>query len=183
MDLHDETARRDGIYPNVISGFHQRATRGRVLHFSAPEKWRRTSRPLSNHPKGRSSKTGHGRRETILLVDEDEGLRDLEKTVLASNGYNVLTAKDGEQAMRMFSRYRSDISLVFADIALPKLRGDRLLQKMRKIDPQVRVIFAGGYVDAQVRSELLDAGAMECIQKPGSAGDIMAMIQGALNHH
>ena len=177
MRLHDGMARRDGAYPNVFSSFHQRADGERVLHLAAGGKSNRLSGASRLLPPGDTQ----GLRETILVVDEDEVLRNLEKHVLASNGYKVLTAKDGQQAMKVFSRHRADIDLVFADIALPKLRGDRLLEKMRKINPQVRVIFAGGYVDERLKSQLLEAGAVECVQKPRSAGEIVAAVQVALN--
>lgn len=119
--------------------------------------------------------------QTILLVEKEPGLRNLVSEVVASRGYKVLTATDGEQAMKIFSRFHSDISLVFSDVALPKLDGDRLLEKMLKIDPHVRVIFSSGYCDDRLKSELLKAGAKDVLQQPQMPEELLTSIRHALN--
>ena len=118
--------------------------------------------------------------ETILLVEDEEVMRTLVTEVLSSSGYKVLTAEDGEQAMKIFSRFHSDIALVLSDIRLPKLGGDRMLKIMKRIDPRVPVVFETGYLNGQMKDRLRMAGARGFIQKPGVPADIIATIREVL---
>ena len=118
---------------------------------------------------------------TILLAEKEDAFRDLVKIIITSGGYNVLTAKDGKEAMKLFSRFHSEISLVFSDVRLPKLGGEDLLKRMRQIDPHVRVLFAGTYLNHEMESDLLRAGAMACIEKPQGSKQILDKIQDILS--
>jgi CheY-like chemotaxis protein len=117
--------------------------------------------------------------KTILLVESETALRKLMAEVLTSNGYKVITAGDGEQAARMFSRYHSEIGLVLSDVHLPKLAGDRLLRIMRKVDPRIPVVFETGYLDQDLKSTLLRAGAKGFIEKPQFPDAILASVREA----
>ena len=113
---------------------------------------------------------------TILLVDKDDTLRSLEKIVISSKGYNVLTAKDGVEAIRIFSRHHTQIRLVFSEVRLPNIGAEDLLRNLRRIEPDVRVLFAGSYLNPELTSQLLRAGAVGCIQKPQTSDGIIARI-------
>jgi PAS domain S-box-containing protein len=115
--------------------------------------------------------------ETILIVEDEEMLRDLLKTFLAGNGYTVLTAQNGEEGLEVFKQYRTEIALVLSDMGLPRLGGWEMFQQMKEIDSAVRVILASGYFDPNLKMDLLKAGAKDFIQKPYVPDNILRRIR------
>ncbi|HBO70158.1 MAG TPA: hypothetical protein DD658_08550 [Deltaproteobacteria bacterium] len=87
----------------------------------------------------------HRGKETVLLADDEEMIRDLGRQVLEIHGYTVLSAADGQQAIDMFVRYRKRIDLVLLDLSMPRLSGMEVLERIRKLDPGARVILSSGY--------------------------------------
>jgi two-component system cell cycle sensor histidine kinase/response regulator CckA len=104
--------------------------------------------------------------ETILIVEDEEMLRDLLKTFLTGNGYTVLTAQNGEEGLEIFRERGREISLVLSDMGLPRLGGWEMFQQMKEIDDGVKVILASGYFDPNLKMDLVKAGAKDFIQKP-----------------
>jgi two-component system cell cycle sensor histidine kinase/response regulator CckA len=103
---------------------------------------------------------------TVLLVEDEESLLDVLRLVLEANGYNVLTAMDGEEAVRVFEQERSRIAVVLSDMGLPRLGGWDALIRIKEIDPDAKVILASGFYETKLREEVLAAGAIDFIQKP-----------------
>jgi CheY-like chemotaxis protein len=122
-----------------------------------------------------------GGTETILVVEDEETLRDLISFVLEGKGYRVLTASDGEEGLRLFTEHMQDIALVLSDLGLPKISGEDLLKRVRQLKPGARVILASGYVEPGTKSELLKAGAVEIVQKPYVPVEILKKIREALD--
>lgn len=87
--------------------------------------------------------TGHG--ETILLVDDDKGILETGREVLEAIGYHVLVAADGEEAVKMFTAHQSDIALIIMDLVMPKMSGTSAAEKIREMDPDMKIIFCTGY--------------------------------------
>ncbi|HLA99799.1 MAG TPA: response regulator, partial [Bacteroidota bacterium] len=104
--------------------------------------------------------------ETVLIVEDEEMLRDLLKTFLSGNGYTVLTARNGEEGLEMFREHGKDIAIVLSDMGLPRLGGWEMFQQMKGIDDRVKVILASGYFDPSLKMDLVRAGAKDFIQKP-----------------
>jgi len=104
--------------------------------------------------------------ETVLIVEDEEMLRDLLKTFLTGNGYTVLTAQNGEEGLEIYRERRKEISLVLSDMGLPRLGGWEMFQQMKEMDDSVRVILASGYFDPNLKMDLVKAGAKDFIQKP-----------------
>jgi two-component system cell cycle sensor histidine kinase/response regulator CckA len=73
---------------------------------------------------------------------------------------------DGQAALEAFKRHRGEIALVISDVGLPKISGDQLYLAMRQMDPGVRTILASGYLEPEVRTEVLRAGVKAFLQKP-----------------
>jgi DNA-binding response OmpR family regulator len=107
-----------------------------------------------------------GGTETVLLVEDEEMLLDLLASILSSKGYNVLTASDGMEALRIYSEQPDRIALVISDMGLPKLGGWEMFCRMKEINKDVRAILASGYLDPNIRMEMIEAGAKDFIQKP-----------------
>jgi CheY-like chemotaxis protein len=122
-----------------------------------------------------------GGTESILLVEDEENLLELLKTVLESKGYHVLTAKDGVEAIQKYMQSKEKIDLVLTDIGLPKLDGAMVFWTLREINPNLNVILASGYLEPQLKSELFKAGAKEFVQKPYETNVILRKIREVLD--
>jgi PAS domain S-box-containing protein len=117
---------------------------------------------------------------TILLVEDEEMLRELGVTILEGEGYRVLAAKDGVEAVALFEAHRDDIGLVVCDLGLPRLGGREAFLKMKESRPGVRAIVASGYLEPTIRSEMLKAGVLDTIQKPYDFNELLAKIRSAI---
>jgi two-component system, cell cycle sensor histidine kinase and response regulator CckA len=106
------------------------------------------------------------RRQTILAVEDEEILLDLVKTLLEGEGYTVLTARDGEEALAIYVENHKEIAAVLSDMGLPMMSGWDLYLKMKEINPGVKVILATGYQTEAVKKELVELGAKDFIGKP-----------------
>jgi signal transduction histidine kinase/ActR/RegA family two-component response regulator len=115
--------------------------------------------------------------QTILLVEDEEMLRELGATTLEGEGYRVLTAKDGLEAMAVFEAHRNEIGLVICDLGLPRLSGRDVFMRMKEQRPNVRAIVASGYLEPNVRSEMLKAGVIDTIQKPYDFREMLEKIR------
>jgi PAS domain S-box-containing protein len=119
--------------------------------------------------------------ETILLVEDEDLLRDAAEEILVSSGYTVLTAGDGEQATQIYSQHKKDIALVVSDYGLPKLQGDEFFKNVKEMNPKVKAIFASGYLEPHLKTQLLNAGVKDFIQKPYIPAEILKKIREVLD--
>jgi two-component system, cell cycle sensor histidine kinase and response regulator CckA len=87
-----------------------------------------------------------GGRETILLVDDEDVVRDLGNSVLKNFGYDVIIAKDGLEAFELYKEKKEVISLVIADYSMPKMDGIETINQIHKINPEQKVILISGYI-------------------------------------
>jgi signal transduction histidine kinase/ActR/RegA family two-component response regulator len=115
--------------------------------------------------------------QTILLVEDEEMLRELGVSILESEGFRVLPAKDGVEAVALFESYSDEIGLVVCDLGLPRLGGREAFLKMKETKPDVRAIVASGYLEPTIRSEMLKAGVIDTIQKPYDFNDLLTKIR------
>jgi DNA-binding response OmpR family regulator len=125
--------------------------------------------------------SGSHERHTILIVEDDHSLRELLATFLEAAGYSVIQARDGEEAVAMFNVHRASIALVLTDMGLPKLGGWELFQQLRRIDPKAKVVMASGYMNPSIRNDMLEAGALDFIQKPYVPQHILQRIDELLH--
>jgi len=113
-----------------------------------------------------SPRTAAAGSETLLLVEDEEGVRKLLTTVLHKRGYNVLAACDGQEALRVFERHGSDIHLVLTDMVMPHMSGRELGEHLCRLRPDIKIIYMSGYTDdVLVRTGALGPG-MSFLQKP-----------------
>jgi two-component system cell cycle sensor histidine kinase/response regulator CckA len=115
--------------------------------------------------------------QTILLVEDEEMLRELGVSILESEGFRVLAAKDGVEAVALFETHCDEIGLVVCDLGLPRLGGREAFLKMKESRPGVRAIVASGYLEPTIRSEMLKAGVIDTIQKPYDFNDLLVKIR------
>lgn len=124
------------------------------------------------------STIGH---ETILLVEDEETVRDLGREVLESCGYTVLTANDGEQAIKLLAKKGSRISLMMTDVVMPNMGGRELAEHTALKYPKIKVLFSSGYDDrAIVQKGVLNEGT-NFIQKPFSFDELALKVRELLD--
>jgi len=112
---------------------------------------------------------------TVLLVEDEEMLRNLIATLLQSHGYSVITADNGIEALEQFKKFHKEIAVVLTDIGLPKMSGWDAFRAMKNIDPNVKAIFASGYLDQH--KELVSNGAKHFVQKPYVPSDLLKKLR------
>ncbi|MDD8017937.1 MAG: PAS domain S-box protein [Bacteroidota bacterium] len=122
-----------------------------------------------------------GGTETILLIEDEEMLRELLKAVLVSQGYRVLTAADGEEGVSVFSRHQKEVAVVITDMGLPKLSGREVFRNIRTINPKAKVIMASGFIEQNDKSEMLKAGVKLFVQKPYFPDEILRTLRSVID--
>jgi two-component system cell cycle sensor histidine kinase/response regulator CckA len=107
--------------------------------------------------------TGEG---TILLVEDEEGLRQLNARGLASRGYTVLEAANGVEAIEILERNGGKVDLVVSDVVMPEMDGPTLLRELRSRDPGLKIIFVSGYAEDAFKKHLPENGQFAFLAKP-----------------
>ena len=103
---------------------------------------------------------------TILLIDDEHIIIDLGKELLSQMGYTVLVAKSGEASIELYEANKDEIDMVILDMIMPEMGGGEIYEKLRGIDPDVKVLLSSGYsLDGQA-TEILERGCNGFIQKP-----------------
>ena len=104
--------------------------------------------------------------ETVLLVDDEEMIIDIGKELMKLIGYHVLTAENGTQALQLYQEKSDEIALVVLDMVMPDMTGGECFDKLKDLNPAVKVLLSSGYsIDGQA-SKILDRGCNGFIQKP-----------------
>ncbi len=139
----------------------------------------------SSHPElngeDMTDKETTGGKEKILIIEDEEMLRDLAREVLASKGYEVITAVDGEEGINVFTKNQHDIKLVVSDLGLPKLSGKDVLKKVKSINPAVKFIVATGFIDPEEKSDIFRSGASDIVPKPYTPKDLSMKVREVLD--
>jgi two-component system, cell cycle sensor histidine kinase and response regulator CckA len=120
-------------------------------------------------------------RDKVLIVEDEESLRELLRMILEGNGIKVLQASDGMEAVAMFKAHKDEIGVVLSDLGLPLLGGWEAFLMMKEINPEVKGILASGYYNPDVRTDIIKSGANDFIQKPYNSVQIVAMIRNLLD--
>ena len=103
-------------------------------------------------------------KRTILVVDNGETMRETLVKILEREGYNVLTAEDGQAAMEVLKENR--VNVILSDVCMPRMDGNKLLKLAKSILPDVEVILMTGHGKTEMGLEALRTGAFDFIQKP-----------------
>ncbi len=119
--------------------------------------------------------------ETILVVDDEEYIRELAQRYLINAGYTILTAGNGIEALAVYRKNQSDISLVILDLIMPEMGGMECLGELLKLDPNVKVLIASGFSPAGPARETIKAGVNGFIDKPFRAREMLRTIRRVLD--
>jgi CheY-like chemotaxis protein len=118
---------------------------------------------------------------TVLLVDDEEGIRDFGSQILSNLGFDVLTAADGLEALELFCEHKWEIRCVILDLAMPRMGGEDTFRELLQIDPDVKVIMSSGYNKFEVMSSFNSKGLAGFIQKPYQIEKLKEELRKALD--
>ncbi|HVZ64846.1 MAG TPA: PAS domain S-box protein [Lacunisphaera sp.] len=121
---------------------------------------------------------GHG--ELILVVDDEKMISDLITRTLTRNGYRVITAQNGSEALKLFIQQQGAVTLVLTDVMMPVMGGFELIQSLRVLSPDLRIIALSGLDTGGRQGGLANLGAAEIVGKPFAAGDLLAAVERVL---
>jgi PAS domain S-box-containing protein len=119
--------------------------------------------------------------ETILLVEDQDGIRDLARPFLEDSGYKVLEASHGEAALQMARQYKGEIDLLLTDVVMPKMNGHVLAQRMVAMRPGLRVLYMSGYAEYVSAPDQGSSDGGFRLQKPFSMGTLANKVREVLN--
>ena len=121
-----------------------------------------------------------GGSETILVAEDSESLRVLIQEVLSEEGYQVLTAGEGEEALAMIAARAGSIDLLLTDMVMPKLGGADLVQRLRRLHPGLRAVYMSGFTNDAIARGLLEADAV-LLEKPFTSEALSRAVRQALD--
>jgi len=121
-----------------------------------------------------------GQGERILLVEDEERVREVGQEMLKLLGYRVLTAANGQEALEVYQS-AGEIDLVITDMVMPEMGGKELVEALRKIAPHVRVLAITGYALAEEIEGLRRAGILSVVQKPLESDVLARIVRQALD--
>ncbi len=122
-----------------------------------------------------------GGTETILLVDDEDFIRELGKTLLTRAGYTVLTASNGPAALEIYSTRSDEIALVILDMIMPEMSGEQCLQEILAVNPNAKIIIASGAAIEGSKKEIIDSRARGFVSKPFQLIDMLKSVRDVLD--
>jgi PAS domain S-box-containing protein len=119
--------------------------------------------------------------ETVLLVEDEDAVRNLAEAVLRQLGYEVLVANSGEAALEIWRQRQASIDVLLTDVIMPQMSGGELAHKLRDMNPRLKILFMSGYTDDMIASHGVLAGETQLIQKPFTAEALGRRLRGVLD--
>ncbi|MCG6926116.1 MAG: PAS domain-containing protein [Acidobacteria bacterium] len=119
-------------------------------------------------------------RGTVLVVDDEEVVREVTREMLERDGLEVLTAGDGAEAIEVFRERQGQIVLILLDMTMPRMDGEETFRELRRLDPDVRVILMSGYNEQDTTSRFVGKRLAGFLQKPFTLQDLEARLRAAL---
>ncbi len=169
-----------GIVKKHFGGINVKSTPGKGTIFTIlfpPSKDPETIRPVLAAPTQRS---GSG---TILMVDDEELVLEVNASCLRELGYTVFTASSGIEGLQYISDYSDDIDIVLLDMMMPNMNGIETFHRMKSIRNDLKVFFVSGYTEEEKFRTVIENGALGLIRKPFELTLISQKIGEAIGHH
>ncbi len=122
-----------------------------------------------------------GNRELILLVDDEAEISELAATMLTDEGYRVILARDGFEALKIYQQIGKQIGLVILDFFLPVMDGDAVFDELRLINPEVVVVLSSGFAEQSKLGNMLAQGLKGFIPKPYTAEKLLEQVRSTID--
>jgi signal transduction histidine kinase/CheY-like chemotaxis protein len=129
--------------------------------------------PYERTPKG----------ETVLVVEDEEALRDVTERIFTRNGYRVITAANGADALALVARHEGEIHLLVTDVVMPKMLGKEVAERVRGLRPDIEVLYMSGYAQPVLASQGRLEPGVALVDKPFSEAALLAKAGQVLNGH
>ena len=119
-----------------------------------------------------------GRGETILVAEDEEGVREITRRILTRHGFNVMTAASGREALMKLIDNSGKVDLVLTDVVMPEMSGRELAMRVGELDKKTKVLYMSGYpAETMTDRGLIDAGALDHLQKPFNAAELVRKVR------
>ncbi len=122
-----------------------------------------------------------GARELILIVDDERDVSMLAAQILTAEGYRVVLAKDGFEALKIYQQAQDQIGLIILDFFLPVMDGDAVFDELRALNPKVNVVLSSGFAEQTKLGAMLALGLRGFIPKPYTRAKLLAQIRSTLD--
>lgn len=119
--------------------------------------------------------------KTILVVDDEQTLSTMLKDILETDGFSVITANDGKEALALYEREKKDIDLIISDLGMPNMDGRQLLSALRTQGNPIKFIYMTGYLDQGSRKDLIAESANEVLLKPFTVESVLSVVNKILS--
>ena len=119
--------------------------------------------------------------ETILVVDDEEYIRELVVELLTDAGYKVLTATDGEGALKLYGKKQRNIDLIILDLVIPGMGGKKCYEEILKVNPRAKILIVSGYSANGPGKDAIEAGAKAFVGKPFDVSNLLETIREILD--
>ena len=113
----------------------------------------------------------------VLLVDDEETIREMGKEMLEMLGFEIITGVDGFDAVRIYKEQKERIDFVLLDLTMPRMDGKETFHELRRLNPQVRIVLSSGYAEQDITSQFAGQGLSGFIQKPYTLGILEESMQ------
>ena len=123
----------------------------------------------------------NGPRELVLIVDDEEFVTMIAQRVLSDEGYRVVTAKDGFQAIDIYRKLKDQIMLVILDFTMPVMDGADVFAELQSINPKVPVVLSSGFAEQEPLRNMLSKGLRGFIPKPYTQQKLLAQVRSTLD--
>ncbi|MHB8521213.1 MAG: PAS domain-containing hybrid sensor histidine kinase/response regulator [Limisphaerales bacterium] len=118
--------------------------------------------------------------ELILLVEDEESVRSVTRSVLEKNGYRVLTARDGADGLALYAVNRAEVKLVLTDMAMPIMSGEAMIKVLKRLNPALKIIVVSGQNVGSGAIDPAQSGVQAFLPKPYTADTLLATVQEVL---
>jgi CheY-like chemotaxis protein len=139
------------------------------------------SKPAGSIPADIKVLNEKGNRELILLVDDESEIAELASAMLTEEGYKVILARDGFEALRIYQQLSKQIGLVILDFFLPVMDGDAVFDELRELNPDVAVVLSSGFAEQGKLGNMLAQGLRGFIPKPYTREKLLEQVRSTLD--
>ncbi len=136
---------------------------------------------VRSFPRGHAALDVIPPRETILLVDDHPSVRKLLGSILKSEGYSILEAGSGAEALELCHHYHNKIHLLLTDIIMPEMQGHALAERVISLRPAIQILYMSGYVEPQAFQQLQPQGADHFLKKPCDINEVLHKVRRLLD--